>query len=128
MDRADTGGGFRFGRPDLIRCHRHLCEPGSVDVNSFGESGERIKSVAGRSSAVIKPAGPVDPQFFVVSIQHLDGRPLANGYGGYLPPPEQHELGGYETWPARSSLLEVRAEPQIRAEALRLLGEVALRR
>lgn len=23
---------------------------------------------------------------------------LANGYGGYLPTPEQHKLGGYETW------------------------------
>ena len=23
---------------------------------------------------------------------------LNNGYYGYLPTPEQHELGGYETW------------------------------
>jgi hypothetical protein len=23
---------------------------------------------------------------------------LANGSNGYLPTPEQHELGGYETW------------------------------
>ena len=23
---------------------------------------------------------------------------LANGYNGYLPTPEQHKLGGYETW------------------------------
>jgi hypothetical protein len=23
---------------------------------------------------------------------------IANGYNGYLPPPNQHELGGYETW------------------------------
>ena len=28
---------------------------------------------------------------------------LANGYNGYLPTAEQHEWGGYETWPARSS-------------------------
>src|SRR5690606_14656688 len=28
---------------------------------------------------------------------------LANGYNGYLPTPEQHKLGGYETWRARSS-------------------------
>ena len=38
---------------------------------------------------------------------------LANGYSGYLPTREQHELGGYETWPARSSLLEVGAEEKI---------------
>ena len=31
---------------------------------------------------------------------------LANGYHGYLPTPEQHRLGGYETWMARSNYLE----------------------
>lgn len=49
---------------------------------------------------------------------------LANGYGGYLPPVEQHRLGGYETWPARSSFLEVPAEVKIRQELLRLLEEL----
>ena len=53
---------------------------------------------------------------------------LANGYGGYLPPPTQHRLGGYETWPARSSHLEVDAEPKIREEVLRLLDAVATTR
>jgi hypothetical protein len=38
---------------------------------------------------------------------------LANGYNGYLPTPEQHKLGGYETWRARSSYLEVDAAPKI---------------
>ena len=47
---------------------------------------------------------------------------LANGYHGYLPSPRQHELGGYETWPARSSSLEVEAETHIRNEAVRLLN------
>ncbi len=32
---------------------------------------------------------------------------LANGYNGYLPTPEQHALGGYETWRAKSSLFVV---------------------
>jgi hypothetical protein len=50
---------------------------------------------------------------------------LANGYSGYLPTPEQHRLGGYETWPVRSSHLEVEAEPKIRAEILRLLSVMA---
>ena len=49
---------------------------------------------------------------------------LANGYGGYLPPREQHELGGYETWPARSSYLEVDAEQDIRQALLGLLRDV----
>ena len=38
---------------------------------------------------------------------------LANGYNGYLPTLEHHKLGGYETWRARSSYLEVEAAPKI---------------
>lgn len=38
---------------------------------------------------------------------------LANGAEGYIPPPEQHALGGYTTWPARTAALEVGAEPRI---------------
>ncbi|MPZ17819.1 MAG: hypothetical protein GEV06_07910 [Luteitalea sp.] len=38
---------------------------------------------------------------------------LANGYNGYLPTPEHHELGGYETWRAKSSYLEAEASPKI---------------
>lgn len=38
---------------------------------------------------------------------------LANGYYGYLPTPDQHALGGYETWRARSSFLEVEASDKI---------------
>ena len=38
---------------------------------------------------------------------------LANGAAGYIPPPEQHALGGYTTWPARTAGLEVQAEPKI---------------
>jgi hypothetical protein len=49
---------------------------------------------------------------------------LANGGDGYIPPPEQHLLGGYNTWPARSAGLEVSAEPKITAAALRLLETV----
>ena len=50
---------------------------------------------------------------------------LANGGDGYIPPPEQHELGGYNTWAARSAGLELAAEPKITAAALGLLERVA---
>lgn len=50
---------------------------------------------------------------------------LANGYNGYLPTPRQHTLGGYETWRARSSYLEVNASERIAATILQLLNEVA---
>ncbi len=50
---------------------------------------------------------------------------LANGGDGYIPPPEQHHLGGYNTWPARSAGLEIQAEPKITEAALGLLEQVA---
>jgi hypothetical protein len=46
---------------------------------------------------------------------------LANGYHGYLPPPDQFPLGGYTTWRARTSYLETEAEPKITATLTRLL-------
>jgi hypothetical protein len=49
---------------------------------------------------------------------------FANGYNGYLPTPEHHELGGYETWRARSSYLEVAASPKITATLFGLLHEL----
>jgi hypothetical protein len=49
---------------------------------------------------------------------------LANGAEGYIPPPEQHPLGGYNTWPARSAGLEVQAEPKIVQTVLQLLERV----
>jgi hypothetical protein len=50
---------------------------------------------------------------------------LANGSEGYIPPPEQHALGGYTTWPARTAALEVQAERKIVATVLGLLERVA---
>ena len=50
---------------------------------------------------------------------------LANGAQGYIPPPEQHHLGGYTTWPAKTAGLEVHAEPIIVETLLALLEEVA---
>jgi hypothetical protein len=50
---------------------------------------------------------------------------LANGAEGYIPPPEQHRLGGYTTWPARTAALEPQAEPKIVAALVGLLEKVA---
>lgn len=50
---------------------------------------------------------------------------LANGGDGYIPPPEQHHLGGYNTWAARSAGLEVSAEPKITEALLASLEKVA---
>jgi hypothetical protein len=50
---------------------------------------------------------------------------LANGGDGYIPPPEQHRFGGYNTWAARSAGLEVMAEPKITEACISLLEHVA---
>jgi hypothetical protein len=63
----------------------------------------------------LKEKSPFKPTFTIS---------LANGYNGYLPTPEHHELGGYETWRARSSYLEVGASPKITATLLELLREL----
>ncbi|AMV17684.1 hypothetical protein [Planctomyces sp. SH-PL14] len=63
----------------------------------------------------IKKESPLKPTFCIE---------LANGYNGYLPTPEHHELGGYETWRARSSYLDAAAEPKIRSTLLKLLNQV----
>ena len=50
---------------------------------------------------------------------------LANGAEGYIPPPEQHTLGGYNTWAARTAGLESSAEPRIAEACIQLLEKVA---
>jgi hypothetical protein len=64
----------------------------------------------------LKARSPLQPTFTIA---------LANGEEGYIPPPEQHALGGYTTWPARTAGLEVRAEPRIVEAILGLLEEVS---
>jgi len=50
---------------------------------------------------------------------------LANGAEGYIPPPEQHALGGYTTWPARTAGLVVDTEPRVVSAMLAMLERVA---
>ena len=52
---------------------------------------------------------------------------LANGYNGYLPTEEAHAQGGYETWRARSSYLEVPAATKITERLEALLAELKRR-
>jgi hypothetical protein len=52
---------------------------------------------------------------------------LANGYNGYLPTPEQHKLGGYETWLGTNRVQED-ASVIITDQLLEMLTELAKRK
>jgi hypothetical protein len=96
--------------PDRVKVPLQVMTVGSgavvaIPCEVFAEIGLRIK----------KEVSPFRPTC-VVS--------LANGYFGYLPTPGQHALGGYETWRARSSFLEVDASAKIEKAVAELLREV----
>lgn len=75
--------------------------------------------VFGSTGLAIKEKSSLKPTFNIS---------LANGAEGYIPPPEQHALGGYTTWRARSSCLEEQAEPKIREAIIEMLSEAARQR
>ncbi len=74
----------------------------STPCEVYGETGLRIKQNS--------------PFAFTMNIG------WANDYLGYLPPPEQHKLGGYTTWRARSSCLEIDAEPKVYDRLIEMLN------
>lgn len=84
-------------------------------IGSIGVAAMPTETFA-KTGLEIKKNSPLQPTFNIG---------LANGYYGYLPTPEQHALGGYETWPARSSFLEVDASTKIRDTALKLLQKLS---
>jgi hypothetical protein len=87
----------------------------AIRIGELGIASSPCETFA-ETGLAIKAQSPLKPTFTIE---------LANDYRGYLPTAEQHKLGGYETWRARSSYLEVGAEAKIRGKILELLGEVA---
>jgi hypothetical protein len=73
----------------------------------FAITGLHLKVFAGLSS--LSPAMVIE---------------LANGAEGYIPSREQHDLGGYTTWPARTAALDIKAESAIVTSFSGLLDSV----
>jgi neutral ceramidase len=65
----------------------------------------------------LKQKSPFKPTFTIS---------LAGGYS-YLPPAQQHKLGGFETWRARHSFLEIDAAEKIVDRLLELLAKLRAR-
>lgn len=70
--------GFAFGREDrLIFNRRYYMKPGTVIQDPFGNA-DRVKTNPGiMNPAVVKPAGPVDPDVGVLAAASAQGRPIA---------------------------------------------------
>jgi hypothetical protein len=75
----------------------------AIPFETFAETGLEIKAKS-----------PFQPSFTIS---------FANGSYGYLPTPEQHELGGYETWYS-TNRVEVEASRKIVAKLLSLFAKV----
>ena len=64
--------------PEFVFNRRWFVKPESIPPTPFGETGEQVRmNPPAGSPDLIKPAGPVDPELFVLSLRHEDGRPLA---------------------------------------------------
>ena len=117
------GDGKLKSRPDIYANEQILLhgEPEvavKLQVVRIGELGITAipDEVYGLTGLKLKAQSPFETTFNIE---------LANGAQGYIPPPEQHDLGGYTTWPARTAGLEVQAEPKIVEALLGLLEKVA---
>jgi len=94
--------------PDTVRIILQAVRIGALGVaaipfETFSEIGLELKA-----------RSPLKPAFTME---------LANGGYGYLPTPEQHELGGYETW-LGTSKVEVQASTKITSALLEMFSEL----
>jgi len=116
-DRLPANQPEVYAREQILLHEKQLTEV-VVQALRLGDIG--IASTPNETYAItglkIKAASPL-PHTMVIE--------LANGGDGYIPPPEQHLFGGYNTWPARSAGLEVMAEPKISQAAIALLETVS---
>ena len=101
-----------------IYLHEHPTEEVVLQAIRIGELGITAlpNEVYALTGLKLKAQSPLPTTFNIE---------LANAASGYIPPPEQHALGGYTTWPARTAGLEVEAEPKIVEATLKLLERVA---
>lgn len=98
----------------------HECPKAELKLQSIRIGGLGIATLPNEVYALtglkLKAHSPLESQLNIE---------LANGAEGYIPPREQHTLGGYTTWPARTAGLEISSESRIVDTLLRGLEQVA---
>lgn len=77
-------------KPEHVFNRRWKVKPGTAPANPFGEKTDVVVTNPTKNQEVLEPAGTVDPELSILSVQHADGRPLAAlaNYG-------LHYVGGY---------------------------------
>ena len=64
--------------PDELNNRRWFMKPGTIPPDPFGGTTDKVRMNPGVANPdLVKPAGPVDPGFTVVSVQSEKGKPLA---------------------------------------------------
>ncbi len=70
--------GWAMGRePREVFNRRWFMKPGTVPVNPFGETTDRVKMNPPRASKdLLEPSGPTDPEIWLIAARTPDGRPI----------------------------------------------------
>jgi len=77
LEPAQIGWAVRQ-EPSELHNRRWFMKAGSIPPDPFGNTTDKVRMNPPRASAdLIKPAGPVDPGFTVVSVKTAAGKPLA---------------------------------------------------
>lgn len=95
--------------PDVVNVPVQVFRIGEIAIAAW--AGE----IFAETGLELKQKSPVKP---LINIG------LANGWYGYIPPPEQFKYGAYETWRMRTSFLETNAIPMLVDAYLNLIGKL----
>lgn len=71
--------GYAVGRePRLVFNRRYYMKPDSIPPDPFGRTTDRVKmNPSPGSPAIVKAAGPTDPDVPVIALESLEGKPIA---------------------------------------------------
>jgi hypothetical protein len=94
-----------LAKPEHVFNRRWKVRPSDAPPNPFGDTSDIVVTNPAAAQKVLEPAGPVDPELSVLSVQHTDGRPLAvlANYG-------LHYVGGYSAGSVSADYFAVFAE------------------
>ncbi len=76
LEPAKVGWGSAR-EPTQVFNRRYFMKPGTPTPNPFGGQDKVVMNPGRGNSNILKPAGPTDPQVAFLSVQSIDGRPIA---------------------------------------------------